>query len=390
MKNVKIIEAINLANDFLESKLTTTDTDEISWPKNLIVNNLDIPSPINTSIGISTLANNTYYSSSISSGIQTLVKLQNEEGYWVKKHYVSIIDTLLVLRSYIDTKYIGTPSFNKGIAWIKSKRNKDGSWSYTDKESNGNIYPTALAIKILKYQNNSEQYLESSMNWLLQEQNSDGGWGESKNKKKSSPAHTAHVLLMLMEFYPSKHHKNIVQGLNYLVNIYHEKSRWSDYEDYSEAQNYSYKHYSTPWCIVTLIKGENFFSLAQYRKVKKNIILPTIESYIDTQSETGYWDLPHDNIVGIWTVHDTVLAIKFYLDQRIRAENEKTNMFIIISFLVGFLTALSIIYLPSIIAYFSKNGSLLGYTLGIIGSVASILGIFPFVSSFLSKKKQNQ
>lgn len=82
--------------------------------------------------------------------IDTIVEKQNHDGGWgISDTYTSdILDTLMALEVCIQSARQNTKAIKSGIAYILTKQNNEGGFSYADHDSD--IYITAYTVIILK------------------------------------------------------------------------------------------------------------------------------------------------------------------------------------------------------------------------------------------------
>lgn len=120
------------------------------------------------------------------------------------------------------------------------------------------IFNTALLTVALKNVNQHEKFLEEAANWLSQIQNYDGGWGWYRGYL-SDPTSTATTVIALKRigFKDSRLYR---KAEGWLLHNYREKDElvyWPTAtepgQDVSTGTS-SYTHFSTPYCIVALLK----------------------------------------------------------------------------------------------------------------------------------------
>ncbi|MGF1493792.1 MAG: squalene--hopene cyclase [Microcoleaceae cyanobacterium] len=132
-----------------------------------------------------------------------------------------------------------------GIDYLKREQETDGSWF--GRWGVNYIYGTSGVLSALALVD-AEQHrsqLQQGMNWLVQSQNSDGGWGETcqsykdlslKGRGNSTASQTAWAILGLvaaaeaLEEISEEIVKAIEQGVNYLVVTQTAEGRWEESE----------------------------------------------------------------------------------------------------------------------------------------------------------------
>ncbi|NES81105.1 MAG: squalene--hopene cyclase [Moorea sp. SIO2B7] len=137
----------------------------------------------------------------------------------------------------------------RAIAYLSKEQEADGSWF--GRWGVNYIYGTsgvlsALAVLQPKYERPGSTLLKTMMRegaaWLIQCQNSDGGWGETcrsyndpslKGKGVSTASQTAWALIGLIavrEFTAKPIDQVLERGVNYLVSTQHSDGKWNESE----------------------------------------------------------------------------------------------------------------------------------------------------------------
>jgi squalene-hopene/tetraprenyl-beta-curcumene cyclase len=171
----------------------------------------------------------------IKNGVNWLIKLQNRDGGWPT--FCKGFGKLLFDRSCADVTAhailalrkcnisMNHPCIEKGIKWLIANQQSDGSWEplwfgnqYSRSKKNF-TYATFKALKALVMcgKKNSEA-TKKGVEWLVANQNSDGGWGSEKGVA-SSAEETAFALIALMAFDDkySSVHSSVQKGIKWLV-----------------------------------------------------------------------------------------------------------------------------------------------------------------------------
>ena len=128
-------------------------------------------------------------------------------------------------------------SISRGIDYLKTDQEKDGSWF--GRWGTNYIYGTWSVLNALNAagEDMSQSYIRKAVDWLIQHQNTDGGWGEDgatywkerrDERKESTPSQTAWAVLGLMAA-GEVDHTAVKRGVEYITSAPREKDgRWKE------------------------------------------------------------------------------------------------------------------------------------------------------------------
>lgn len=124
---------------------------------------------------------------------------QNPDGAWGPDfgYMSSPTDTALVLRAVMAAGQLDVPKLSEAINYLKLNQNPDGGWGGSPQASD--IQTTAnvlLAFAPLRVPYELNPVVQQGLNWLYQQQRSDGGFGEDV----STIYDTAAVLMLLKRY----------------------------------------------------------------------------------------------------------------------------------------------------------------------------------------------
>ena len=184
----------------------------------------------------------------ITNGTDWLINYQNQDGGWgLRMNYTSSSwETALAVKA-LSSQYYQTPEINNGLNWLLNNQNPDDGWGINisdvyitsiviDSFLSAGIAPAQIKLQDasdwLKSQSpnctsdvavrllilNDMELLDSDMKnesiqWLLDNQNEDGGWGPLKNRT-STPYHTALAIKALEVFYQNNYSFILSSGWN--------------------------------------------------------------------------------------------------------------------------------------------------------------------------------
>ncbi|MBN1393713.1 MAG: terpene cyclase/mutase family protein [Pirellulales bacterium] len=135
-------------------------------------------------------------------------------------------------------KRLGDPAVDRGVAYIRSAQNADGSWF--GRWGVNYIYGTWQALTGLTAVGvpADDPAVAAGANWLLVHQQADGGWGESpdsyefphlRGQGPTTASQTAWALMGLMAA-GLEHHQAVARGVRYLLNTQNEEGVWNEEE----------------------------------------------------------------------------------------------------------------------------------------------------------------
>jgi squalene-hopene/tetraprenyl-beta-curcumene cyclase len=128
------------------------------------------------------------------------------------------------------------PSIQRGIEFIKSEQETDGSWF--GRWGTNYIYGTWSALNAINAvgEDMTQPWVRKAVDWLISQQRDDGGWGEDGatywkerrgEAKASTPSQTAWAMLGLMAA-GEVEHDSVARGAQYITNAPREGAKWDE------------------------------------------------------------------------------------------------------------------------------------------------------------------
>lgn len=317
----QIGKSITRTLDFLCSS-TSTKEGYVGWDQFIGRGRVGV---IGTAIGVKALCISGLQSHLIHEGVKSLEASNLSDGGWGVRSIldagdeVSVVEsTLYVLSALLNAgRNFGSQAVDNGVNWLFDLQHESGGWGTAKFRSayTPRVFPTAFAITVLSKIEKEHKALKKAVDWLLNAQKSDGSWGAYSGEQErldGTAVHTARAILALQEYDGQRYQNVIARGGQWLINVYEPRNEegWSSTSEVtfvSERNRLDFKHYSTPWVVVALIKSGVPLS--------NPCIIRPITILLQNQNLNGYWT--HHLAAGqipIWATHDSLMAINTFKD----------------------------------------------------------------------------
>ena len=148
--------------------------------------------------------------------------------------------------------------------------------------------------------------------WLQDARNPDGGWGffsrNSPDAGFSIAHHTAQVIIGFLASGMSPESELVQKSVQFILSKYSEdiEEGWeslSEVEYVTDDSALDYRHHSTPYCVVALVRsGVPFY---------QREVLRAFHRLLQGQQSFGYWSnrlVPGQ--IPVWAIHDCLYALK--------------------------------------------------------------------------------
>lgn len=216
-------------------------------------------------LGLS-MAGESFNSESMKKGLAYLISQRNlDNGFTThQKGQPSSVDptclTIMVLaKAYLE---LGRPDIQKHLVdtldWLIKNRKKDGSWSFDVTEKEGMTISTSYAIMALSSAKEAlanradlQRYIDDGLKWLLETQERGKGWGVYGGNPSKS-ASTAYSLIAFAESKTKLDPKLLSTAVEFLCETQRDDGSWPDVIERHFGE--SYIRFSTPYCIIALVR----------------------------------------------------------------------------------------------------------------------------------------
>lgn len=223
--------------------------------------------------------------------------------------------TYLVLRALLDaSEPLDSPLVTKAIGWIINAQNSDGGWGNQSRDDKSDVISTAYSLQILSGFRRSDSDLRGSISrgreWLLRIRNSDGSWGVAP-QKSGQIAHTAEAVEALL----SCGERDIsigpvaewIRSKGLEDHVY-----WDNFHLESPDANVPSVHFQ--WTHVSF-ERRLVILLALGFDLYDNQVVEAVETVLDRQVNGEHWSVSSmPEAKPIWAVKDAAVALKKYLE----------------------------------------------------------------------------
>lgn len=314
----KVLEANNRAISFLESKVIQQG-ELVGLPHYLGEGSIG---SIGTATGILCHAYTNRFTPLLNSYIDTLKKVQNEDGGWsilsADKTNISITESTLF--ALLALRYAGISkqddTITKGVKWLEKSQRESGGWSTSIYSSHEGVFQTAFAIRALSKIDIESRLVKNGVMWLKKSVNLDGGWAayNTPTQNKSRALYTAHSLIALLSVGENIESGYIQNGRKQILQECMPSAEYG-WDDLSYVEPASgdmidkvhYNHFSLPWILISLVKTGT--------PIYDPKIMIYFDKIIQNQHALGYWEHKlAPNKAPVWAIHDSLLMLNMLGD----------------------------------------------------------------------------
>lgn len=142
----------------------------------------------------------------ITLGKRLIIDHVRDDGGWSKpsldRYFSLTLITCLALRALLDANQPSSSApIQRGTEWLLDAQNSDGGWGNLSRDNMSDITSTAYAMRVLTRTVNIHPSIEIAMNrghkWIIDAQNPDHSWGRRPGETGTLP-HTSHAVEALL------------------------------------------------------------------------------------------------------------------------------------------------------------------------------------------------
>lgn len=216
------------------------------------------------------------------------------------------------------------------VRWLIDNRNPAEGWS-SRKGYQSRVFSTSIAVITLQSALNAGiinetsepqlntvlEAIKNAVNWLIDANNEDRGWGELPKNQKSTAFHTSISIIALKPTIMIHENEILKKAKKWLLTNWSGTYLWEkagdatnlteiydislDYYNWSRA---IWNHFPTAWTIVALnVLGEDFKRLEMFKGIK----------WLLKQSKKGCIMRPTDPTPPIWAIWDALLCFDTFI-----------------------------------------------------------------------------
>lgn len=262
---------------------------------------------IGTSIGLSILNNSKSFKPIKKEAYKTLIKSQLSDGGWGVKsseNKFSITEsTCNCVSAIFDYIKIDNENIKNAKKWFAESMLNDYSWGYSKHSLHGRITSTCSVIQTL-YKIDSNCSLNENINWLLNAQNKDGGWGFTLNSPSCLTATSIAISTLII--FICKNDNRILKAINWLENELKKNMVIEESEvEYIGDKRFEYKHSTTVYILNALIKQKGI------NNVSPIFLYNNLSAIILKRNQNGFWE--HNLTPGYFPIWHTNNILKLLL-----------------------------------------------------------------------------
>ncbi|HEX6076954.1 MAG TPA: prenyltransferase/squalene oxidase repeat-containing protein [Micromonosporaceae bacterium] len=201
------------------------------------------------------------------------------------------------------------------VDWLVFNQNKDGGWGSLV-HNTSRVWTTCLALRALIRIDPSLPVVTAGIRWLMRQQHPEGGWGQTCSQQPNV-THTAKVLITLQESGLADTDSAVVKGYEWLdarLDRTFEEDRDARVEMYDigvdeppQRWRSTIPHYGLPYALIALLE--------QPTGPRPERISSVVHSLLATQLPEGRWpNVEGGQTASMWSVYPHMEALARLMD----------------------------------------------------------------------------
>lgn len=262
---------------------------------------------IGTSIGLKILNNSKSFEHVKKEAYKTLIKSQLNDGGWGVKssdNKFSITEsTCNCVSAIFDYIKKDNESIQNAKKWLAENMLNDYSWGYSKQSLRGRITSTCSVIQTL-YKLDSNYSLQENINWLLNAQNRDGGWGFTLNSSSNLTATSIAISTLIIFIH--KNDDRILKAIKWIEDNIKKNGIVEESEvEYIGDKRFEFKHSTIVYILNALIKQKGI------NNVCPTFLYDNLLAIINKRNENGFWE--HSLTPGYFPIWHTYNILNLLL-----------------------------------------------------------------------------
>ena len=199
-----------------------------------------------------------------------------------------------------------------GINWLLQAQNTNGGWGCASYNTQSDVTATAYAMRTLarvaSFYSESEAAIARGQKWLLEIKNPDHSWGRWRDKP-GTLAHTSHAIEALLAAGESAKMHRLTQ--DWLIANYKDNRQFQDYL-IVEIPNQGtarlpWSHVSCERALIALLKLNT--------SISEPVIVDSVREVLARQVNGTYWKVEFVTTPGAaWAIWEAVGSLRLFLD----------------------------------------------------------------------------
>lgn len=248
-----------------------------------------------------------------------IISKQRLDGGWSKPSlemsHSLVLTTCQALAALLDaSEFPASVPFQAAVHWLLEAQNSDGGWGFLANDKKSDVTSTAQAMKtlarVMSFYPKSKDATANGQKWLEEVKNQDASWGRCVGQS-GTLAHTSHAVEALLAL--GIHASTLTSTRDWIEKNYHNCTQFQDlYKVPATPERLSWSHMSNERTLIALLKLG--------APITASAIIEGIQSILDRQSNGTYWANDLNTYPGAsWAILEAVTTLNLYL-RRLESE----------------------------------------------------------------------